>query len=90
MVARVEKTSQNTPMAKKIKINPGEEWIGVICRNVACGRTILIEKIEPEMRDENDVVTVRLENRPISCPFCKSELVYRSEEAKRFQAQRYQ
>ena len=77
-------------MAQKITIKPGEEWIGVICRNASCGRSILIQKIEPSMRDEDDVVTVRLQNHPIACPYCKSDLVYRSEEAKRFSAQRYQ
>lgn len=74
----------------KITVKPGEEWTGVNCRNPTCGRTILISRIEPEMLDENGVLTVRLEGRPIPCPHCKSELVYQTSEVRRFRAQQFQ
>ena len=74
----------------KITIKPGEEWIGVHCRNSACGRTIPISRILPEMLDDQGIVTIRLASQPIQCPHCKTESVYQTNEAKRFRAEQFQ
>jgi hypothetical protein len=73
--------------AKKVRVNPGDEWIGVICQNPTCQMPILIGPLRPEMLDDKGVVVVRLSPNPIKCLHCQTEAVYRTEQTKRFRAQ---
>jgi len=71
---------------QKAKIAVGEEWIGFICVNQACGMPILVARIRPEMLDETDSLTIRGGDQLLTCPYCQRVSAYPAEQAKRFQA----
>lgn len=71
---------------KPEKISAGEEWIGFECVNPSCGLPILIAPISPEMLDVQGVATIRLEDQQLTCPYCNTAAVYRTQQARRFQA----
>jgi hypothetical protein len=39
-------------MPEQVDVKPGEEWLVVTCHNHSCDRTILIDPVGPEMRDD--------------------------------------
>jgi hypothetical protein len=44
-------------MPEQVDVKPGEEWLVVTCHNHSCDRTILIDPVGPEMRDdEGDLI----------------------------------
>jgi hypothetical protein len=64
----------------EVYIKPGEEWLVVTCHNPACKKTLLIDPVVPEMLDEDGVVTLPLERLQATCPHCRHESVYGSDE----------
>jgi hypothetical protein len=44
-------------MPEQVDVKPGEEWLVVTCHNHSCDRTILIDPVGPEIRDdEGDLI----------------------------------
>jgi predicted RNA-binding Zn-ribbon protein involved in translation (DUF1610 family) len=77
-------------MADKITIKPGEEWFITSCHGSACGRTLLIAPVLPEMLDAAGGVTIDFAPQKVKCPHCGNESVYQKEELRREKAQRFQ
>jgi hypothetical protein len=67
-------------MAEEIYIGPGEEWLVVTCHNPACQRALLIAPVEPWMLDDDGALVLRAEALEATCPHCRHESVYRSDE----------
>src|SRR6266446_8286025 len=44
-------------MPEQVDVKPGEEWLVVTCHNHSCDRTILIDPVGPEMRDDEGDLT---------------------------------
>ena len=60
---------------------PGEEWLVVTCHNPNCQMMLLVERVvAPQMLDEMGAVILPEENLLATCPHCKLESVYRSDE----------
>ena len=67
-------------MSEETYVKPGEEWLTVTCHNQACRRVLLIEPVAPEMLDADGVVTIPEGSLQATCPHCKFESFYQSDE----------
>jgi len=65
----------------EVYTGPGEEWLVVTCHNPDCQMTLLVERVvAPQMLDEIGAVILPEENLLATCPHCKLESIYRSDE----------
>jgi hypothetical protein len=68
------------PMTEEVYIKPGEEWLVVTCHNPACKKMLLVVPVVPEMLDEDGVLIPPVGMLQATCPHCKFESLYRSDE----------
>jgi hypothetical protein len=71
---------ERNSMAEDVYVKPGEEWLVVACHNPACKKMLLIEPVVSEMLDEDGILIPPLEILQMTCPHCKYESVYLSDE----------
>ena len=57
-----------------------EEWLVVTCHNPDCRKTLLIERVAPEMLDEDGALIPPPGMLQATCPYCQLESLYRSDE----------
>jgi RNase P subunit RPR2 len=61
-----------------VNIPAGEEWLVATCRQ--CQRPLLLERVSPEMLDEDGVLALPAGTFQVKCHHCGTELVYQSDE----------
>ena len=60
-------------MPEQVDVKPGEEWLVVTCHNHSCDRTILIDPVGPEMRDDEGDLIFPADTVLVICPHCELE-----------------
>jgi predicted nucleic-acid-binding Zn-ribbon protein len=63
---------------ESVEVKAGEEWLVVTCRQ--CRKTLLIERVSPEMLDEDGALALPAGTLVATCPHCQSEFSYQSDE----------
>jgi hypothetical protein len=67
-------------MPEQVDVKPGEEWLVVTCHNHSCDRTILIDPVGPEMRDDEGDLIFPADTVLVICPHCELVSLYQSDE----------
>jgi hypothetical protein len=67
-------------MAEDVYMGPGEEWLVVTCHNPNCRKTLLIERVAPQMLDEDGVLNLPEVSLRATCDHCEFESVYLPDE----------
>jgi hypothetical protein len=74
-------------MPEQVDVKPGDEWLVVTCHNHSCDRTILIDPVGPEMRDDEGDLIFPADTVLVICPHCELESLYQSDEIRCEQGQ---
>jgi hypothetical protein len=56
--------------SEPVNIKPGEEWLVVTCRGLACREPLLIEAVTPLMLDEDGVLSLPAGTFEVKCHRC--------------------
>ena len=60
-------------MPEQVDVKLGEEWLVVTCHNHSCDRTILIDPVGPDMRDDEGALIFPADTVLVICPHCELE-----------------
>ena len=69
-------------MGDEVYIRPEEEWLVVTCHHPTCRETLLIERVAPEMVDEQGILILPPGMLQATCHHCQLVSLYHSDESR--------